>query len=58
MFRGTNTGPLKTDAGDLPATGKSVEVPVLGTAEWDGDQLKNLFMVWDQLLLMQQLGLA
>jgi predicted ester cyclase len=58
VFRGTNTGPLKTDAGDLPATGKSVEVPVLGTAEWDGDQLKNLFMVWDQLLLMQQLGLA
>jgi len=58
VFRGTNTGPLKTDAGDLPATGKAVEVPVLGTAVWKDDQVQELFMVWDQLLLMRQLGLA
>jgi predicted ester cyclase len=58
VFRGTNTGPLKTDAGELPATGKAVEVPLMGTAVWNGDQVQELFMVWDQLLLMQQLGLA
>jgi len=57
-FRGTNTGPLKTDAGELAPTGKSVDVTLLGTAVWEGDQLKEIFMVWDQLLLMQQLGLA
>jgi predicted ester cyclase len=58
VFRGTNTGPLKTDAGELPPTGKAVQVPVLGTAVWEGNQLKEMFMVWDQLLMMQQLGLA
>jgi predicted ester cyclase len=58
VFRGTNTGPLKTDAGELPPTGKAVEVTLMGTAIWDGDQLKKMLMVWDQLLLMQQLGLA
>jgi hypothetical protein len=30
----------------------------MGTAVWDGNQLKEILMVWDQLLLMQQLGLA
>ena len=58
VFRGTNTGPLKTDAGELPATGKAVEVTLLGTAVWDGDKLKEMYMVWDQLLMMQQLGLT
>jgi predicted ester cyclase len=58
VFRGTNSGPLKTDAGELPPTGKAVGVTLLGTAVWDGNQLKEMFMVWDQLLMMQQLGLA
>jgi predicted ester cyclase len=58
VFRGTNTGPLRTDAGELPPTGKAVEVTLLGTAECDGERLDQLFMVWDQLLMMQQLGLA
>jgi predicted ester cyclase len=58
VFRGTNTGPLKTDAGDLPATGKSVEVPVLGTAAWDGEQMTDMLVLWDQLLMLRQLGLA
>ena len=58
VFRGTNTGPLKTDAGELPPTGKVVAVTLLGTAVWEGSQLKEMFMVWDQLLMMQQLGLA
>jgi hypothetical protein len=30
----------------------------LGTAVWEGSQLKEMFMVWDQLLMMQQLGLT
>jgi predicted ester cyclase len=58
VFRGTNTGPLKTDAGELPATGKTVGVTLMGTAVFDGNQVKEIVMVWDQLLLMQQLGLA
>ena len=31
---------------------------LLGTAVWDGDKLKEMYMVWDQLLMMQQLGLT
>ncbi|MFN0089122.1 MAG: ester cyclase [Acidimicrobiales bacterium] len=58
IFRGTQSGPLKTDAGDLPPTGKKVEVALLGTAVWEGEQLKEFTAVWDQLALMQQLGLV
>ena len=27
LFKGTHTGPMKTDQGEIPATGKAVELP-------------------------------
>jgi len=59
MFRGTNTGPLEPgDGSSLPATNKKVAVDVSVWATWEGDQLTEMTAYWDQLRMLQQLGLA
>ena len=53
------TPTTSTANGTTPSTlNQTRREPLMGTAVWDGDQLKEILMVWDQLLLMQQLGLA
>ena len=50
VFRGTNTGPLKdrTPASSHRRARRS-RSRCCGTAVWDGDKLKEMYMVWDQL---------
>jgi predicted ester cyclase len=59
-FSGTNTGSLPgPDGSEIPATGKKVtDALVVGIAEWQGERLATLTCRWDQLGLLQQLGLA
>jgi steroid delta-isomerase-like uncharacterized protein len=53
-FTGTHTGPLQ----DVPATGKRVSVPGVSVSRVvDGKSVEE-HVLWDQLGLLQQLGLA
>lgn len=58
VWRGTNSRPMATPSGELPATGKTVTTPfaVLGTVE--KEQISSLHIYSDQLGMMAQLGLA
>jgi predicted ester cyclase len=58
IWRGTNSRPMVTPDGELPATGKTVTTPfaVLGTVE--KEQISSLHIYSDQLGMMAQLGLA
>lgn len=53
-FSGTHTGPLR----DVPATGKRVSVPGVSVSRIVDGQSVEERVVWDNLGLMQQLGLA
>jgi predicted ester cyclase len=53
-FNGTHTGPLQ----DVPPTGKRVSVPGVSVSRVvDGKSVEEN-VTWDQLALLQQLGLA
>jgi len=53
-FSGTNTGPLQ----DMPPTGKRVSIPGVSVSRIVDGQSVEEHVVWDQLGLLQQLGLA
>lgn len=55
---GTNTGPLTTPDGEMPATGKAIRVRECDVlTERDGVAISHHFY-WDQLDFLAQLGLA
>jgi hypothetical protein len=58
VWRGTNSRPIATPGGEMPATGKTVATPfaVIGTA--DQQQISSLHIYSDQLGMMSQLGLT
>jgi predicted ester cyclase len=58
VWRGTNSRPMATPAGEMPATGKTVATPfaVIGKAEQQ--RVSSLHIYSDQLSLMTQLGLT
>ncbi len=56
-FTGTHTGTLHTPAGDVPPTGKRVDVPYVAIFEVQGDQLKTQHIYYDTAELQSQLGL-
>jgi steroid delta-isomerase-like uncharacterized protein len=58
IYAGTNTGPMSTPAGDVPATGKAVSVPFVTVLETDGERLTAHRAYWDQLGFLTQLGLV
>jgi steroid delta-isomerase-like uncharacterized protein len=51
-FRGRHTGALM----GLSATGRSVEIPMLGVYEIDGDHIQRARLYYDMATLMRQLG--
>lgn len=55
--RGTNTGPLATPAGELPATNKWVEVKFCDVLEISGGKITAGRSYWDMATMMTQLGL-
>jgi steroid delta-isomerase-like uncharacterized protein len=52
-YSGTQTGPL----GEFPATGKRVEAPFLGIFRIEGGQIAEMWVEWDNLAMLTQLGL-
>ncbi len=55
---GRNTGPLPTPDGELPATGRSVRVRMCDVMVLRGDAAGEHRMYYDQLDVLQQLGVG
>lgn len=57
-WRGTHQGPLKTPAGDIPATGKNFELRACQVIEVANDKVKSLRHYFDMGSLLRQLGVG
>ncbi len=55
--RGTQTGPLVTPRGHIPATGMEVHLRLCDVLEIAGDEVVRIRSYWDTTTLMRQLGL-
>jgi predicted ester cyclase len=55
---GTHTGVLQTPEGEVPPTGRRVEIRSMVMYEARGDELVSEHLYFDQMELMTQLGLA
>jgi predicted ester cyclase len=58
VFTGTHSGPLKTPMGDVAPTGKKVAGEFIQVVEIDRGLVKRSHLIYDQVQLMQQLGLS
>ncbi|MDQ6691746.1 MAG: ester cyclase [Candidatus Dormibacteraeota bacterium] len=56
-FTGTHTGPLETDMGEVPATGKKVSEPFVQITEVDRGLFKSARLIYDRMSLAVQLGI-
>jgi len=58
-FTGTMTGPMKMPNGEeIPPTNKSFEVEFCTVAHWVDGQIVEENLMYDQISLMKQIGLA
>lgn len=57
-FVGTHTGTLRTPAGEIAPTGRTLDAPFCGIYEVDNGQITSTHLYFDQAELMDQLGLA
>jgi predicted ester cyclase len=58
VFTGTHDGVLKTPMGDVPATGRKVKGEFVQIFEVDRGLIKTQHLLYDQVQLMTQLGMA
>jgi predicted ester cyclase len=58
VFTGTHDGTLKTPMGDVPATGRKVKGEFVQIFEVDRGLVKRNSLMYDQVQLMTQVGLA
>ena len=58
IFTGTHNGTLKTPMGDIPATGRKVKGEFIQVFDVDRGLVKRDNLMYDQVQLMTQLGLA
>lgn len=54
VFIGTQTG----EGGPVPPTGKSVSAEYVYHMEFDGDRIKHMTKIWNDMISLQQLGWA
>jgi predicted ester cyclase len=54
VFRGTHTG----EGGPVPPTGKSVEADYVYVMQFDGDKIRHMTKIWNDVFTLQQLGWA
>lgn len=54
--RGVNTGPLHLPAGDVPPTGRSMEIHFCEVRRFAKGKITSLYSYYDALGFMQQLG--
>jgi steroid delta-isomerase-like uncharacterized protein len=52
-YSATHTGPL----GDIPPTGKAIESPFLAIFRIESGQITELWVEWDNVAMLKQLGL-
>lgn len=57
MGRGTHTGPLHTPTGDVPATGRRVDLPFCDVHRIEDGKITNGRSYFDLATMMRQLGL-
>ena len=57
IFQGTNSGPWKTETGEMPATGKTLKGHYCLVTKVKNDQVVTSTLYFDQVELMTQLGL-
>ena len=55
---GTHTGVLHTPQGDVPPTGRRIEVPYINVSTIEGDLVATDHNAWDRLVVLEQLGLV
>lgn len=58
VYRGTNSGPLQTPQGEIPATGREVAVPFVTVLKARDGKLTTHRAYWDNATFMEQLGLG
>jgi len=58
VFTGTHNGTLKTPMGDIPATGRKVRGEFIQVFDIDRGLVKRDNLIYDQVQLMSQLGIA
>ena len=58
IFTGTHDGTLKTSMGDVPATGRKVKGEFIQVFDVDRGLVKRNNLLYDQVQLMTQLGMA
>jgi ketosteroid isomerase-like protein len=57
-FTGTHRGALRSPAGDIPPTGRPVTVPYVQVLRFRDGQHASFNLMYDRLLMLEQLGLA
>ena len=55
-WRGTQSGPLRTPAGDIPATGKKIEIRACQIFEVADEKVRSLRQYFDMATMLAQLG--
>ena len=55
--RGTHSGPLLTPGGEVPATGRAIELRFCELFEVREGKVVRLRAYWDQMTFLRQLGL-
>jgi len=55
-WRGTNDGPMETPDGEMPATGRSVEIRACQVFEVEDGKIKSSRHYFDMVAMMTQLG--
>ena len=58
IFAGTHQGPMQTPMGEVPATGRKVRGEYVEIVEVDRGLVTRDSLIFDQVQLMTQLGLA
>jgi predicted ester cyclase len=56
-FRGTYAGTQEGAIGPFPPTNRAIQVDVAGTFRIEGERIAELWVLWDNLALLGQLGL-
>ena len=57
-FRGMHTGPLRLPSGEIPATGRAVEIRACLVFEIEGSKAKSARNYFDMMTQLQQLGVG
>ena len=55
--RGTHTGPLNSPTGEIPATGRSVDIPFCEVMQIKNGKISSIHTYYDAATMMGQLGL-